>query len=71
MGYKKSGNLKVQSKGGNAVRIYNAQGIEEGKLAEINVNTQGSILPQGKGGCNVRVAIPGGYVEIVIGYSVI
>lgn len=71
MGYKKSGNLKVQSKGGNAVRIYNAQGIEEGKLAEINVNTQGSILPQGKGGCKVRVAIPGGYVEIVIGYSVI
>ncbi len=70
-GHEKGGKLKVQSKGGDAVKISNAQGIEIGKSVEINVNAQGNMLPQGKSGCNVKVEIPGGYVEIVIGYSMV
>lgn len=67
IGHKKSGYLRIQSKAGNSVRICNAQGIEQGKTVEIDANKSS----QGKNGCNVRVAVQNGYVEIVIRYSMV
>ena len=71
IGYKKSGYIRIQSKAGNSVRIYNTQGIEEGKSIEIDVGARDKMSLPGKSGCNVRVAVPNGYIEIVIRYSMV